>query len=73
MHFQVLFAINNMLISSATYLLEIMGSGKKNRFTGGPESRLFTFFSRLPQEGKRTKTKAVWSSCRSILFGVTIN
>ena len=27
MHFQVLFAINNVLISSATFLFEIMGSG----------------------------------------------
>ena len=42
---------------------------KKNRFTGGPDSRLFTFFSRLAQAEKRTKTKAVWSSCKSILFG----
>ena len=36
---------------------------QKELSTGEPDCRLFTFFSRLAQAGKKCKQTAVWFSC----------
>ena len=42
------------------------------KITGAPEARLFTFFSRLAQAEKRTKTKGFWSSCNLYFLSMHI-